>query len=473
MASTRNDRETHQHPHVNTGEKLQSGYEAKGTGRVSVRGSDHVESAYYLSLFLEDVHDQLAQVGQQLAHLERSADDAEALASVFREIHTFKGNAATVGFEDLAQVAHLLEQILAALHAGQLAHEPGVFKLLGRAVRALEVRLADALADRQGEVSPPVVAELLALCQQLPEPACPEGPMWREASEAGPLVLVRGDTCQVSIRLDPSCMLRSVRAQMIVSALETHSVVLSVAPPVECLEDPGEEGRLSLTIRTDVSPEGLQEQLLALGDVAEVVIVSTGASPNRPSRRVLDMFPLVVSDLASQLGKRAELIVEAADTTLPAPLASDLHDIVMHLVRNAVDHGIEPEAERQRAGKPPVGHLRLSLSPQGEAWVLRLQDDGRGLDLEAVRRRAVERRLISEEQAHAASERDLHALLLQAGISTAAEVTLISGRGVGLDAVQHRVARLGGSLHIESEAGRGTTFEIRFPLTDSLPVAPL
>ncbi|RUL62959.1 chemotaxis protein CheA [Dyella dinghuensis] len=185
----------------------------------------------------------------------------------------------------------------------------------------------------------------------------------------------------------------------------------------------------------------------------------------QPVGRLFQRFPRIVRDLARQLGKEIELIQEGEDTNLDRSLVEALADPLIHLLRNAVDHGLEDPAGRDRAGKPHKGKVRLSASQRGERIVISVSDDGRGMDPEVLRRKAVEKGVIDATQAARLSEVECYELIFRPGFSTAAQISDISGRGVGMDVVKTRVAELGGTLQVHSRLGHGSTLELTVPLT--------
>ncbi|MHB8835666.1 MAG: chemotaxis protein CheA [Candidatus Methylomirabilia bacterium] len=174
-------------------------------------------------------------------------------------------------------------------------------------------------------------------------------------------------------------------------------------------------------------------------------------------------FRRLVRDLSHEIGREVEMTTSGEDTELDKNVIDRLNDPIVHLLRNSIDHGIEPAEQRRRAGKPPRGSIRLSASYAGANVVIRVEDDGAGIDAEAVRQRAIQRGLIGESEQPA--ERELHALMFLPGFSTSEKVTKISGRGVGLDVVKRAVEGLRGRVFVQSRAGEGTVFEIRIPLT--------
>ncbi len=185
----------------------------------------------------------------------------------------------------------------------------------------------------------------------------------------------------------------------------------------------------------------------------------------QPVGRLFQRFPRIVRDLARQLGKEVELVLEGESTDLDRSLVEALADPLIHLLRNALDHGLEMPDERERAGKPRKGQVSLSASQRGERIVISVSDDGRGMDPEILRRKAVEKGVIDAAQAARLSEAECYELIFRPGFTTAATVSDISGRGVGMDVVKTRIAELGGTLQVRSQLGHGSKLELTVPLT--------
>ncbi|MGL4456670.1 MAG: chemotaxis protein CheW, partial [Plesiomonas sp.] len=185
----------------------------------------------------------------------------------------------------------------------------------------------------------------------------------------------------------------------------------------------------------------------------------------QPIRKVFGRFPRVVRDLARSLKKEVQLELSGEDTDLDKNLVEALADPLVHLVRNAVDHGIEMPDVRQQAGKPAQGSVRLSASQEGDHILLIIEDDGAGMDANKLRSIAVNRGMMDEETAARLSDNEAYALIFAPGFSTKKEISDISGRGVGMDVVKTSITKLNGAIHIDSEQGRGTRLEIKVPLT--------
>src|ERR1039457_1227375 len=185
----------------------------------------------------------------------------------------------------------------------------------------------------------------------------------------------------------------------------------------------------------------------------------------QPVSNIFGKMPRIVRDLSQTLGRRVRLQVEGQDTELDKSLLEAIKDPLTHAVRNALDHGIEPPDVRQAAGKDPEGTLKLRAAQEGSHVVIEVSDDGAGIAVEKVRQKAIERGLITQERAAHLGERELLQLLFVPGFSTAAAVTNVSGRGVGMDVVRTNVEKIGGKVEIDSRAGKGTTLRLRIPLT--------
>ncbi|MGB5940842.1 MAG: chemotaxis protein CheA, partial [Rhodanobacter sp.] len=185
----------------------------------------------------------------------------------------------------------------------------------------------------------------------------------------------------------------------------------------------------------------------------------------QPVGRLFQRFPRIVRDLARQLGKEVELVLEGEGTDLDRSLVEALADPLIHLLRNALDHGVEMPGEREQAGKPRKGRVCLSASQRGERIVIAVRDDGRGMDPEILRRKAVEKGVVDAAQAARLSEVECYELIFRPGFSTAAAVSDISGRGVGMDVVKTRITELGGTLAVHSRLGHGSELELAVPLT--------
>jgi two-component system, chemotaxis family, sensor kinase CheA len=209
----------------------------------------------------------------------------------------------------------------------------------------------------------------------------------------------------------------------------------------------------------------LQQTALHIGRITDELQEQVMKSRMLPIESVFNRLPRVVRDVAAKQGKQIEFIVEGKDTELDRSVIEEIGDPLLHLIRNGVDHGIETPEDRLAAGKPAAGRLKLSAQHADSFIVIALEDDGKGIDVEAVKRKAVDRGVVSQEQAERMSDQEAVHLIFAPGLSTAEKLSDVSGRGVGMDVVKANVEKINGSVEVETRKGSGTTFTIRLPLT--------
>lgn len=438
-----------------------------------------MESAYYRNLFLDEISPRLSLVSERLARLATEFDDLETLADVFREVHSLKGNASAVGYHRLAELAHAMEDVLQGLRDRVLPPEPRSFALLLSAWERLRQIVARPDEERGADFSA-LLSELRAVHAQASAAAA--GPAATEAAWPARAVFEPNGPVQryeVVVTLDDSCLFRSARVLMVIAQLELLGTVLNVSPSLAEIEAVETLQEFKLELLTAVAATEITADLAEMAELSSVLVkrlehlgpgapgLATGGPTRVRAEDFLAGFVPWVRDTAAELGKEVSFHVEGADLWLEGGRASGLADIVVHLLRNALDHGVETPEQRLNSVKPRTARISVSLLPDGACLRLRVEDDGKGLDFEAIRRRAISSGQLSQEQALAADAVLLTQLIWQAGFSTAAQITSVSGRGVGLDAVKHRVENLNGQLEIQSAPGKGTIFQIRFPLTDS------
>ena len=392
---------------------------------------DNESMAALLDAFIAESDEGLAAAEEALLVLERSPEDAGALASVFRAVHTLKGNSGIFDFEAIARIAHAMEDLLDRLRAGQTVVSNGIITLLLESVDALRGLLFES--DRKRVLS---AAEL-----QLIEQLRGADPMHVPAHGAAMLPLperasrtLRIDLAKLDRLLDLSGEIGIARGRL-----------------SEMLGDPATTTRIALEAQRDADHLHLELQEL----VMKLRMVPVG-----PTFR---QFQRIVRDTARALGKEAELQIEGVDVEVDMTVIEHLRDPLIHMIRNSVGHGIEEPRIRQAANKAATGTLVLRSFREAGTIVIELADDGGGIDRDRVIRRARERGLVSESETP--GDAQVAELIFHPGFSTADAVTDLSGRGVGLDVVRRNIDAIHGSVSVESEAGKGTTFRVRLPLT--------
>ncbi|HET8539322.1 MAG TPA: chemotaxis protein CheA [Anaeromyxobacter sp.] len=393
-----------------------------------------------LQTFRVEAEEIFGRMEQALVALEARPGDEELLHALFRDAHTLKGSAGLVSFDAVRDLAHDLEGVLERLRKRTLAVSDRLVTLLLRSVDVLRGAVADAAAG--GEAPSEAVtgfrrrlAEAAAAEPAAPVPASPHEAA-QEAAPAAPLHggrTLRVDVSRLDRMLDLSGEIAISRGRL------GEMLERRIASPEELLEAHREADRLYLD---------LQELIM------KARMVPIGPSFHQHVR--------TVRDVATAQGKQARLVVEGEDVEVDTAVVEYVRDPLTHMVRNAIDHGVEPSEARRAAGKDPVGRVVLRAFHEAGAMVIQVADDGAGLDRQRIARKAAALGLADPARM---TDEDLARVVFEPGFSTAEEVTEISGRGVGMDVVRRNVEALRGSVSIESEEGRGTTVTIRVPLT--------
>ncbi|MEZ5291500.1 MAG: chemotaxis protein CheW [Vicinamibacterales bacterium] len=445
--------------------------------------------------FLVESHENLDALDRLLVELEQQPDDRENLASIFRTIHTIKGTCGFLGFSKLEAISHVGENLLSRMRDGKLHLTAEIATALLAMVDAIRQILTtiEATAAEGDHDYTALVADLNRLnsgpSAEAPAPAV-------DAPAAAPTPLVIAEAAPPAPTPVP----------------EPVAAVLAAAPAPEDTPMPSEEARTDdgvpsperrtgddrraavhdASLRVDV---GLLDKLMNL--VGELVLArnqilqftATQSDPAfvgatqrlnlvtselqegvmktrmQPIDNVWSKFPRIVRDLATTCHKQVRLEMMGKETELDKTIIEAIKDPLTHIVRNSVDHGIEMPDARTAKGKAAEGVLRLKAFHEGGQINIEIADDGAGIDPEKIRRKAVERSLVTAEQAARLGDQEVLRMIFLPGFSTAEKITNVSGRGVGMDVVKTNIEKIGGTVDIQSKVGEGTTLKIRIPLT--------
>lgn len=416
--------------------------------------------------FLVESHENLQRLDHELVALERDPANAETLASVFRTIHTIKGTCGFLGFTKLETVAHRGESLLAKLRDGSLTLTPEIASALLALVDAVRqildcvehggsegdvdyALLLERLAGLEGgtPVRAGTVEDAHAAAADSAAAATPAArtPAAVEATAAGDGAheSQTSNASEGSIRVDLRLLERLMNL--------VGELVLTRNQVLQCLRA-GDSARLA---------QGCQHLDLVTGELQEGIL----RTRMQPIASLWSRLPRLVRDVALACSKQVHLEMKGERTELDRALIEALKDPLTHLVRNAIDHGIEAPETRIAAGKPAEGRLRLAAAHESGFVTLEISDDGAGIDPGRLRERAVSRGLVQEGRAASLSEDELLDLIFLPGFSTADRVTSVSGRGVGMDVVRSNIERMGGAVGVRSGRGKGTRFQIKIPLT--------
>ncbi|XBB67418.1 chemotaxis protein CheA [Nocardioides sp. WV_118_6] len=431
------------------------------------------DDAEIIAEFLVESHENLDQLDRDLVELERQPDSRERLSSIFRTIHTIKGTSGFLAFNRLEALTHVGETLLSRLRDGETVMTPPIAEALLSMVDTVRALLG-AIEQSGTDVDPtvavdPVVAVLEGLLAE-PEPEVQPAPEAQPAPEPAP-VAVEPEPEPVVAAPEPTEPAEP--AEPTEPEPERRTVVdASVRVDVDLLDDLVDlVGELVLTRNqllqrslgsADVELVRASQRLDLVASELQESVMKTRM---QPIGQVWSKLPRVVRDLSHQLGREVELVMDGHETELDRSLLEAVKDPLTHLVRNSLDHGIEPPDVRRAAGKPAKGTLSLRAYHESGQVVVEIADDGKGIDPAKIGAIAVERGIITRDQLARMDQRDVLGLIFRPGFSTAAAVSNISGRGVGMDVVRTNIERIGGSVDVSSEPGTGTTTRVRIPLT--------
>ena len=479
--------------------------------------------------FLQEASDLLSDVDNKLVDLERNPEDLRLLNDIFRGFHTVKGGAGFLNATELVRLCHLTENLFDKLRNGEMAlttelmdtimaATQGVRRMFGELSQLSQPRAApeDLIADLRAALEGQAVPDNAAATEAAPPTASAapassstgDEPDWQAlhgalmgaapapvpavATAATPASTDQGSTAVSAPEITPihppegrrstdkpgavASGAPSGRRLDEKSAARESTIRVDTARLDQVLNLSGEIGltknRLT-SLRVDIlAGRTDSETLHALDQAVSQLDLMVSDLQNavmktrmQPIGRLFQTYPRIARDLARQLGKDVELELIGEETEVDKTMIEDLADPLVHLVRNAVDHGIEPSEERLLAGKPSKSIVRLEARQEGDHIVLIIADDGRGMSPERIRMKAVEKGIISEEEANMLDDRQSLNLIFMPGFSTKTQASAVSGRGVGMDVVKTNIQKLNGSVEIRSEPGKGSVFMISLPLT--------
>jgi two-component system chemotaxis sensor kinase CheA len=485
--------------------------------------------------FVTETEEVLEALDEKFVALESSGSDQEMLNDIFRSVHTVKGAAGFLGYQQVVDVAHRGETLLKKVRDGEISFTRERIDIILKSVDVLKILIGHvktrsgkqediALLLRALEVAaesdvPPVMMD--AIVQTVEAPPSVSASPEIQAPRLGEVLVKDGAISKDDLNdaLEEQERERKlgeilveqkgVAPEAISRALEAQKAAAPVPPPAAA-QAPAAQAKTAAqapaadseahNIRVDVKrldsvmnlvgelvlgrnrlvnisasleskyPDDLEVQSL-MENLSFISLVTTDLqlavmkTRMQPVRKVFSKFPRIARDLARGLGKEAELVIFGEDTELDKTVIEQLGDPLVHLVRNSMDHGLESTAERLAAGKPAVGRIELRASQEGDHILIEINDDGRGMNVDRIRQKAVEKGLVSEAEAARMDEKHLLDFIFMAGFSTAAQQTELSGRGVGMDVVKTYIARLNGYVTASTVKGHGTRIVISLPLT--------
>jgi len=457
----------------------------------------------FIQEFLIEGSELLDQLDRDFVELEKNPDSKELVARIFRAIHTLKGTSGTIGLKKIESVNHNGENILSRLREGKLSLTAEITSALLSMIDATR-QLISSLESTGQEGDLDCSAIILTLSEILEDrkngaaASADDTSTVTDASVADPPQLLGEILLQDGAAVQ-SDLLHALKTQQTgdprrIGEILVHNGVVPQTAVRDALrtQEEAREEAVKSNIRVDVIlldkvMNLVGELVLARNQVLQftsnqkdAAFLSTAQRLNlittelqagvmktrmQPIGNVWNKFPRIVRDLSNSAGKSVRLEMEGTQTELDKTIIEAIKDPLTHIVRNSLDHGLETPAEREAAGKSPEGVLLLRAFHEGGQVNIEIADDGAGLDLDAIRAKAVERGIISPQQTATMSDREIGNLIFLAGFSTAKRVTNVSGRGVGMDVVKTNIEKIGGTVDISSVRGHGTTLKIKIPLT--------
>lgn len=425
--------------------------------------------------FLIEADELIGALDTNFVKLESSPDDLDLLNEIFRGVHTIKGTSSFLGFDQVTTLSHKMEDILNKLRKAEMTVCPDTMDILLEGLDQLKVllenvrnnvtdkidltdilkRLQDKL-DGASEAAPASTeeakgistdAEGLAPVEKKPQPtAAVSG---KPKANAVPSFQRSGADQTIRVDVNRLDGLLNMTGELVLSR---NSLMQTVS-------------KLGAEHEGDYQLEGLNRAVKAVNFITTELQMAVMKMRMQPVGKVFSRFPRQVRDLSRESGKQIELVISGEHTELDKSVIEEIGDPLMHIIRNSCDHGLESVEERKQKGKPEKGTVHLSAMQEGSSIIIKVEDDGRGFDIDAIRLKAVERGLATQDEIDRMSEREAFGFIFEAGFSTAKKVTDVSGRGVGMDVVRTNIQKLNGIVELDSTKDVGSTVTIKLPLT--------
>jgi two-component system, chemotaxis family, sensor kinase CheA len=447
------------------------------------------EDQELLEGFLAETTELLEKLDDDLIALEKTSDDPELMNRIFRSIHTVKGASSFLGFDLLVRVTHKTEDVLNRLRKGELQLTPEIMDVVLEATDLVKTLVADIKAGEivDREIDETINKLIPLLTEQPAAPVTPAAPMASGEIPATGTTSAPGAAPEAAAL--PPAAPRPVPEAIKKPALpkggekggddlsDNSTVRVDVKRLDDLMNQVGElvlernrMSQLNQELQGGCFDHGLFGE--EFGKLAKRMSFVTSELQMQvlkmrmiPVEKVFKKFPRIVRSLARDLGKEVDLQIFGEETELDRSVVDEIGDPLIHLIRNAMDHGLETPDDRLASGKSRTGTLILAAVHEGNSIIISIKDDGRGIDTERVGRKAIEKGLITEDQLAVMSQREMFDLIFLPGFSTKDQASDLSGRGVGMDVVKTNIKKLNGLIEIKSEKGMGSEFILRLPLT--------
>lgn len=471
--------------------------------------------------FLVEAFELVEQIDHDLVELESNPEDLELLNRIFRVAHTVKGSSSFLNFDVLTKLTHHMEDVLNKARHGDLKITPDIMDVVLESIDRMKT-LLNSIRDNGNDSAigmdiEPICARLTAISEgdvsavasvsEEPkvEPKEEVVPATPEPSVEPDVDVNQLSDSEVEAEIERLLKVRKAEDQARRAQKKKNAAATTPKPTTEAgvekkVPASGSGGGMDQTIRVEVKRldhlmnligelvlgknrllkiyddveeryegekflEELNQVVSQLSIITTDVQLAVMKTRMQPIAKVFNKFPRVVRDLSRELGKQIELEITGEETELDKSIVEEIGDPIMHMIRNSCDHGVEDPATRKANGKPERGVVQLKAYNEGNHIVVEITDDGKGLDANELKIKALEKNLITEKEAGQMTDKEAFTLIFKPGFSTAAKVTNVSGRGVGMDVVKTNIEKLNGVIEIDSELGKGSSFKLKIPLT--------
>lgn len=387
----------------------------------------------YREIFIAEALQEYDELSQHIVALEKNPDDDKLLAEIFRLLHNLKANAKATGFDNIASIAHKLESVFGLIRSGEIHFEGDTITVLFDGFDYLGLLLHSIDDPKYQEPNPELIRNLDFIASADKE-KIEKAPV-RKIYASQRIAL--SDLIYIQVKKLDDMM--NLVGELIID----RDQIMSLAKQSDSRDLKTVSAHLERITRE------LQDSIMSAR------LVNIGS--------LFSKFPRIVRDVALTESKKVELKIKGQDVQIDRNILQIITDALLHIVRNAISHGIEDAETRKRQNKPEAGHITLSATTDKDIVVLQVTDDGRGIDIEQVKKQAVKGQFISQEKADTLNESEILSFIFEPGFSMAKEVTEFSGRGVGLDIVKTALDTIGGKVNIDSKEGEGTVFSLYLP----------
>ncbi|MCP4581289.1 MAG: chemotaxis protein CheA [candidate division Zixibacteria bacterium] len=433
--------------------------------------------------FMVETDEIVDALDSNLVKLENEPDNLDLLNEIFRGAHTMKGTSGFLGFDELTRLTHRMEDVLNKLRKNELKVTPEIMDVLLEAVDYVKLVLQDIVEDKQGETNlDQIIQSLSAIYEGEPvsESEITASLLQAEKEKTAEIADSRADEKLSISPQDPAeqavdgnnrlgvkkDLMKKVDSTIRVGVDRLDSLVNMVGELVlgrnALIQS---SNMLQATHEGEKGFENLQQASSQVNFITTELHMAIMKMRMLQVGNVFNKFPRVVRDLSRDMKKKIDLKITGEETELDKSVIEEINDPLVHLIRNSVDHGIETPEDRIKAGKPERGTLNLSAYQEGNNIIIEVRDDGKGMNIEVIKQKAIDRELVTAEGAEKLSQKEILDFIFQPGFSTAVKTTNISGRGVGMDVVRTNIEKLKGMIELSSEEGQGSLVTIKLPLT--------